>query len=363
MTGLDRNVDRLARESERLLGSNTIFVFSSDNGGATFFGGLNSPLRSGKTMPWEGGVRVPTFALDFRNNESRRIPRGKIWSGLSHVSDWMPTVAAFAGIAKDVIPDDLDGHDLSDALQHQTSPRNECLLEMYYGLSKGESLFPEDLVSIRADQWKLIQHKGGLRDSNWYFERRDGHDRMNSSDTSLVTYVSNAFLDTFESLWETESRFDTIRDLAVHLGVHAWFRSASVHPETMLFDVVSDPEERYDVSSSHPDIVRALERRANEIASNRPPQAAYWMTVDRDVVWPSTLVSGDCRMNPHITTDAHCVFAHPWIPDDVDLDSVDLVFGASARPFVTKVLRRLWDVLFKPLAFVLLLAWVLRKVS
>ena len=55
MVGLDRNVDRLAKESERILGRNTLFIFSSDNGGATFFGGLNAPLRSGKTMPFEGG--------------------------------------------------------------------------------------------------------------------------------------------------------------------------------------------------------------------------------------------------------------------------------------------------------------------
>ena len=85
-------------------------------------------------------------------------------------------------------------------------------------------MFPEDLVSIRVGKWKLISNRGGFRDSNWYFERQDGYDRLNSSDTSLVTFLSNAFLDSMESLWETESRFDTIRDLAV--SVRAWCSSA-----------------------------------------------------------------------------------------------------------------------------------------
>lgn len=75
-------------------------------------------------------VRVPTFALDFRKSE-KRIPENTIWSGMSHVSDWFPTFASFAGIDKEKIPNDLDGHDLSDALASSSiSPRNEVLLEM-----------------------------------------------------------------------------------------------------------------------------------------------------------------------------------------------------------------------------------------
>lgn len=31
--------------SERFLGSNTVMVVASDNGGAPWFGGLNAPLR------------------------------------------------------------------------------------------------------------------------------------------------------------------------------------------------------------------------------------------------------------------------------------------------------------------------------
>lgn len=110
-------------------------------------------------------------------------------------------------------------------------------------------------------------------------------------------------------------------------------------------------------------MVENLVLRTLSISANRPDQMKYWMTVDRDVVWPSTLKRGDCSMNPeYVKKDEHCVFAHPWIGDDVDLDSVELVFGASAVPFVTKVSLRLWDVVFMPLLFVLIIAWVIRKV-
>jgi arylsulfatase A-like enzyme len=34
-------------------------------GGSTWFGGLNYPLRSGKLTVFEGGCRVPAFAVDF----------------------------------------------------------------------------------------------------------------------------------------------------------------------------------------------------------------------------------------------------------------------------------------------------------
>jgi hypothetical protein len=61
--------------------------------------------------------------------------------------------------------------------------------------------------------------------------------------------------------------------------------------------------------------------------------------VDRDTVWPSTLKSGDCSMNPGVEVE-HCWFAHPWIEDDADLDSVELVFGASAYPFVRSLVQQ-----------------------
>ena len=81
---------------------NTLIVFMSDNGGSSEFpasavshssAGNNEPLRSGKTFPLEGGIRVPAAAW---------------WSGVLHskdkieqmitVEDILPTVFEAAGL-------------------------------------------------------------------------------------------------------------------------------------------------------------------------------------------------------------------------------------------------------------------------
>ena len=60
--------------------------------------------------------------------------------------------------------------------------------------------------------------------------------------------------------------------------------------------------------------------------------------------WDSTLQPGDCSMNPEITVEAHCRFAHPWIPDGADISTVPLVNGADAAPFVRSLLWKLAEV-------------------
>ena len=54
MVGLDKNINVLVNNAKKTLGENTVVVFSSDNGGSPWFGGLNAPLRAGKMTPFEG---------------------------------------------------------------------------------------------------------------------------------------------------------------------------------------------------------------------------------------------------------------------------------------------------------------------
>ncbi len=54
MKGLDIAVDSVIGEARTVLGENTVVIFQSDNGASTWLGGLNGPLRSGKTTSFEG---------------------------------------------------------------------------------------------------------------------------------------------------------------------------------------------------------------------------------------------------------------------------------------------------------------------
>jgi arylsulfatase I/J len=54
VVGIDEAVKNITDHIKRSIGENTIVVFTSDNGGSTWFGGMNEPLRGAKITPFEG---------------------------------------------------------------------------------------------------------------------------------------------------------------------------------------------------------------------------------------------------------------------------------------------------------------------
>ena len=94
-----------------------------------WFGGLNAPLRSGKLTPFEGGVRVPAFAMDLSGKYVKT--GGGEMAHIFHISDWLPTFLAWAGASHLVSGLALDGMDQSDALKYGLEVRKEVLLELF----------------------------------------------------------------------------------------------------------------------------------------------------------------------------------------------------------------------------------------
>jgi arylsulfatase A-like enzyme len=164
ITALDDQVGRIVAALEKKnMRSNTLIVFSSDNGGATsalFATGArseaerkaegieqgakppasNGDLRGGKGSLHEGGVRVPTFA-----NWPERL-KPAVSNEPLHMVDLMPMFLALAG-ASGSSDHAFDGKDIWPTLSTgRSSPREDILINVE--AVRG---------AIRKGKWKLVK--------------------------------------------------------------------------------------------------------------------------------------------------------------------------------------------------------------
>ena len=99
---VDEGIGNVTKELERRnMMSNTLFVFTSDNGGAIqggdSVGARNWPLRGGKHSIWEGGVRATSVVYSQNEDLISVERRGTTYNGLMHGADWFPTLSDVAG--------------------------------------------------------------------------------------------------------------------------------------------------------------------------------------------------------------------------------------------------------------------------
>jgi arylsulfatase A-like enzyme len=145
LAALDEAVGQVvAAVEEKGLRENTLFIFSSDNGG--FAPGRvtdNGPLRAGKGTLYEGGVRGAAFAT-----WDGKIKAGERLKTPLHMVDWYPTLLKLGGASldkeKQKLP--LDGKDLWAALtEGKPSPHQEILFNA-----------EPKRGAIRVGDWKLV---------------------------------------------------------------------------------------------------------------------------------------------------------------------------------------------------------------
>lgn len=157
---VDESIDRINNTIRELgMSENTILVFFSDNGGHGTYT-CQKPLRGGKGMFYEGGIRVPMFVYwpgTVRPGITCTVP---VIS-----TDFYPTFLDIAGLENS---DDylLDGKSILPLLKGKTSIERNTLfwhfpayLEPYSGLMEDarDTLFRTRPVSvIRKGDWKLL---------------------------------------------------------------------------------------------------------------------------------------------------------------------------------------------------------------
>ena len=352
VVGLDRNIDTLVSSAKKILGDNTVVVFSSDNGGSVWYGGLNAPLRSGKFSTFEGGVKVPAFMVDFSSGYSSP---GQEVQHMVHISDWLPTFLSWAGRSDLLSSLSLDGLDQSEALTLPSQVvRKEMVLEM---VMPEESHHGTQSIAYRKGHYKIIQ--ANINDPHWYREPQT--DAVASSDNSLVPRLLEIIVRLAESVWGNGPTDIIPHGLLLNLLLFNYYSHQS-GMKTLLFDLDNDPEEKIDISSSHPKVLKHMVEQLQHLKHSKLVRHhRYWYVNPH---WLDTFVPGDCdQVDPASKSPRDkCVFAHPWLPESVDLfdeESLGLVNDLlrAQREFYTKVCV----VVSLCLALLVLLVVVIRK--
>ncbi len=158
---MDENLGRLLdRLDEDGLAENTIVVFYSDNGGNMYdhLGGLpvtsNAPLRGGKAMSSEGGVRVPLIVRWPGVTDA-----GRVTPALATSVDFLPTFVEGLGLEAPPIALE-DGVSLMPALHDEAFDRGPIFNHFphYIGNSQVDGLLNRPGTTVRDGDWKLHRY-------------------------------------------------------------------------------------------------------------------------------------------------------------------------------------------------------------
>ncbi|MCH6232975.1 sulfatase [Cognataquiflexum rubidum] len=178
---LDQNVGKVMAELDRLgLRDNTLVIFTSDNGG--LIGNPtqpitdNSPLRSQKGYPYEGGIRVPTIV-----RWPGKIAAGQVNKNPIITMDWIPTILGYLGEESNI--EALDGVSLVSAFCNpdQTIPRD---LFWHFPHYRGADVVPYAIV--RSKDFKLIHYFDGSK-SELFDLKNDPGESLNRIDSDPAT--------------------------------------------------------------------------------------------------------------------------------------------------------------------------------
>jgi arylsulfatase A-like enzyme len=160
LTAADEAIGQVVRAyQEAGLWSDTLVIFTTDNGGPTttgcVTGASNYPKRGGKCSLWEGGTTGDGF-LSGPAVKRLNIPAGKRFPHLFHVVDWFPTIAEWIGVVP-VHQDELDGKSQAESLLQQGAPATRT--ELFIGFVEQEYSNAKHWFgpSLRHLNWKVVQ--------------------------------------------------------------------------------------------------------------------------------------------------------------------------------------------------------------
>ncbi len=145
MKSLDDGVGKIMAAVDQHASSNTVVIFTNDNGGERFSD--NGGLSQAKGTLWEGGIRVPAFV-----RWPGKITPGSVTNQVAVTMDWTATILALAG-ANAVKTFPLDGIDLMPVLTKKTANIERTLYWRTFQRTKQKA--------IRMGDWKYLKDETG----------------------------------------------------------------------------------------------------------------------------------------------------------------------------------------------------------
>ncbi|KAK7486653.1 hypothetical protein BaRGS_00022054 [Batillaria attramentaria] len=134
------------------IADNMLLIFTTDNGGPTYSGANNLPLRGAKTTTWEGGTKGAAFV--YSKNLFKRTAYTS--TELIHAVDWFPTILEAAGAEPE------SGIDGVSQLATITSGSISKRTEFVYNIDD-----VTNMSAIRYGDYKLIKGGAGVF-NGWY---------------------------------------------------------------------------------------------------------------------------------------------------------------------------------------------------
>lgn len=222
LQSVDTNFGRLLAVLKELgLEENTLVLLTSDNGScsdSTTTQRFMAGLRGLKGTPYEGGIRVPTFA-----RWPGKLRAGATASGLGTVMDVMPTLLDACGIPKPAGVQ-WDGVSLMPLLRNPASAWPDRTVVFQWD---GHPVPQRGrCFAVRSGRYKLVQATGLVDDP------RQKH-----------------ILATYATITTAQGRGPL---------------TIEGEPRYELFDIAADPGERKDLAAEHPEIVAKLRSQYDE---------------------------------------------------------------------------------------------------
>ncbi|MEE2990763.1 MAG: sulfatase-like hydrolase/transferase [Planctomycetota bacterium] len=131
------------------LASNTLVIFTSDNGGQLSVKANNGPLRDGKQSMYEGGLKVPACAV-----WPDKIAPGSHSDRLAITMDLFATICDVAGVS---VKHTIEGRSILPTLLG-TSQAAEDRDLFFHRREGGERYGGLTIHAIRRGEWKLLQN-------------------------------------------------------------------------------------------------------------------------------------------------------------------------------------------------------------